>query len=82
MAGVPGPAPEGGPKRHPFTLRLPHELHERVELARGDVPKQVWIERAIEMRLVGGPQAHPQSAQRSAPGRQPRGVVTQRKVNQ
>jgi metal-responsive CopG/Arc/MetJ family transcriptional regulator len=34
-----------------INLPLPEELLEAVDRARGDVPRVVWIRRAIEQRL-------------------------------
>jgi hypothetical protein len=36
-------------KQIPF--RVPRELFERIELARGQVPREVWLRQAVEMRL-------------------------------
>jgi len=35
-----------------INLPLPAELLEAVDKARGDVPRTVWIRRAIEQRLA------------------------------
>jgi hypothetical protein len=37
-----------------FTLRLEDELAERVDGARGDVPRQRWLVRAVEQALEDG----------------------------
>ena len=36
---------------HTLNLPIPPELLEAVDQARGDVPRTVWIRRAIEQRL-------------------------------
>jgi metal-responsive CopG/Arc/MetJ family transcriptional regulator len=45
-----------------ITLPLPEELLEAIDKARGDVPRTVWIRRAIEQRL---------EAERKAKARKP-----------
>ena len=35
-----------------INLTLPEELLEAIDEARGDVPRTVWIRRAIEQRLA------------------------------
>jgi len=34
-----------------FHLSIPADLYRRLETARGDVPRSLWISRAIEWRL-------------------------------
>lgn len=40
-------------------LRLPEEMFERVDAARGQVPRERWIREAVELRLSGRTVAQP-----------------------
>ena len=44
-----------------INLPIPEELLEAVDQVRGDVPRTVWIRRAIEQRLATGPVTAPRS---------------------
>lgn len=37
-----------------LSASLPDELVERLDAARGDVPRSTWLRRAVEERLGGG----------------------------
>lgn len=61
-----------------MSLRLPIELFEQIEDARGEVKRETWIRGAIEQRLSGGQLRMPIARHNNIGARRPLGEVKQR----
>jgi hypothetical protein len=55
--------------RTPVSLRIRSDLLERVDVARGDVPRTRFIERALESALESSRAAHPEGPSRPTQSR-------------
>jgi hypothetical protein len=65
-------------ERKTLVVRVDQELHDRIEAARGEVPREAWLRGAIEQRLNGGQMRMPLPSRQNIGARRPLGDVKQR----